>query len=77
MAFHAIKADEGSALVCAGVESSTRSPLGVFADQPETYNPRMFPGNREGLPQAYMSMGETAENVADKYGITIKGWQQE
>ena len=70
MAFHAIKADEGSAFVCAGVESSTRSPLGVFADQPETYNPRLFPGNREGLPQAYMSMGETAENVADKYGIT-------
>ena len=28
MAFHAIKADEGSAFVCAGVESSTRSPLG-------------------------------------------------
>ena len=42
MAFHAIKADEGSAFVCAGVESSTRSPLGVFADQPETQNPRLF-----------------------------------
>ena len=65
MAFHAIKADEGSAFVCAGVESSTRSPLGVFADQPETLNPRLFAGNREGLPEAYMSMGETAENVAD------------
>jgi acetyl-CoA C-acetyltransferase len=70
MAFHAIKADEGSAFVCAGVESSTRSPLGVFADQPETQNPRLFEGNREGLPEAYMSMGETAENVADKYDIT-------
>jgi acetyl-CoA C-acetyltransferase len=70
MAFHAIKADEGSAFVCAGVESSTRSPLGVFADQPETLNPRLFEGNREGLPEAYMSMGETAENVADKYDIT-------
>jgi acetyl-CoA C-acetyltransferase len=70
MAFHAIKADEGSAFVCAGVESSTRSPLGVFADQPETLNPRLFEGNREGLPEAYMSMGETAENVADKYHIT-------
>src|ERR1700689_3517808 len=69
MAFHAIKADEGSAFVCAGVESSTRSPLGVFADQPETLNPRLFAGNREGLPEAYMSMGETAENVADKYDI--------
>ncbi len=70
MAFHAIKADEGSAFVCAGVESSTHSPLGVFADQPETLNPRLFAGNREGLPEAYMSMGETAENVADKYAIT-------
>ena len=70
MAFHAIKADEGSAFVCAGVESSTHSPLGVFADQPETLNPRLFAGNREGLPEAYMSMGETAENVADKYDIT-------
>jgi acetyl-CoA C-acetyltransferase len=70
MAFHAIKAGEGSAFVCAGVESTTRSPLGVFADQPETRNPRLLAGNREGLPQAYMSMGETAENVADKYDIT-------
>ena len=51
MAFHAIKADEGSAFVCVGVESSTRSPLGVFADQLETHNPRLFPGNREGLPR--------------------------
>ena len=70
MAFHAIKADEGSVFVCAGVESSTRSPLGLFADQSETRNPRLFPGNREGLAAAYMSMGETAENVADKCGVT-------
>ncbi len=70
MAFHAIKADEGSVFVCAGVESSTRSPLGVFADQPDTRNPRLFHGNAEGLPEAYMSMGETAEKVADSYGVT-------
>ena len=70
MAFHAIKAGEGSAFVCAGVESSTRSPLGVFTDQPETRNPRLLPDNPEGLPQVYMSMGETAENVADSCGIT-------
>ena len=70
MAFHAIKAGEGSAFVCAGVESSTRSPLGVHADQPETHNPRLFPGNREGFPDAYMAMGLTAENVADKYDIS-------
>jgi acetyl-CoA C-acetyltransferase len=70
MAFHAIKADEGSAFLCVGVESSTRSPLGVFSDQPETQNPRLFPGNREGFPDAYMAMGLTAENVADAYDIT-------
>jgi acetyl-CoA C-acetyltransferase len=70
MAFHAIKAGEGSAFVCAGVESSTRSPLGKFSDQPETRNPRLLAGNSEGLPQAYMAMGETAENVADARGIT-------
>jgi acetyl-CoA C-acetyltransferase len=70
MAFHAIKADEGSAFICVGVESSTRAPLGVFCDQPETQNPRLQAGNAEGLPQAYMSMGLTAENVADKYDVT-------
>ena len=70
MAFHAIKAGEGSVFMCAGVESSTRSPLGVHADQMETHNPRLFSGNREGFPDAYMAMGLTAENVADKYDIT-------
>jgi acetyl-CoA C-acetyltransferase len=70
MAFHAIKAGEGSAFVCAGVESSTRSPLGVFCDQPETQNPRLQAGNAEGFPQAYLAMGVTAENVADKYDIS-------
>jgi acetyl-CoA C-acetyltransferase len=70
MAFHAIRADEGSAFLCVGVESSTRSPLGVFSDQPDTRNPRLLPGHAEGFPQAYMAMGETAENVADKYDIT-------
>ena len=70
MAFHAIKADEGSAFVCAGVESSTRSPLGLHADQPETRNPRLLPGNIEGFPEVFMSMGETAENVADKCDVT-------
>ena len=69
MAFHAIKADEGSAFLCVGVESSTRSPLGVFSDQPDTQNPRLQAGNAEGFPQAYMAMGVTAENVADKYDI--------
>ncbi len=76
MAFHAIKAGEGDAFVCVGVESSTRSPLGVFADQPETQNSRLFEGNREGLPSAYMSMGETAERVADAYSVSREAMDQ-
>jgi acetyl-CoA C-acetyltransferase len=70
MAFHAIKAGEGSAFVCVGVESSTRSPLGMVCDQPSTQNPRLQIGNPEGFPEAYMAMGVTAENVADKYDIS-------
>jgi len=70
MAFHAIKAGEGDVFVCAGVESSTRSPFGKFCDQLETRNPRLLPGNAEGLPQAYIDMGQTAENVADACGVS-------
>ncbi len=70
MAFHAIKAGEGDAFISVGVESVTRSPLGLYADQPETHNSRLFPGNREEMPNAYMSMGETAENVADQCAVT-------
>jgi acetyl-CoA C-acetyltransferase len=70
MAFHAIKAGEGDAFISVGVESVTRSPLGVYADQPETHNRRLFEGNREEMPNAYISMGETAERVADQCGVT-------
>jgi acetyl-CoA acyltransferase len=34
------------------------------------YNPMPHPGLYERYPQAYISMGETAENVATKYQIT-------
>ncbi len=70
MAFHAVKAGEGSVFVCAGVESSTRAPFGVACDQPGTRNPRLLEGNAGGLPQAYIAMGETAENVADAYAVS-------
>jgi acetyl-CoA acyltransferase len=57
-----IQMDAGEAFVCAGVESMTRIPMGG-------YNPLLHPGLAERYPQAYMSMGETAENVAAKYEI--------
>jgi acetyl-CoA acyltransferase len=63
MAAGAIQLDAGNAFVCAGVESMTRVPIGG-------YNPLPNPGLMETYPEVYMSMGETAENVARKYQIT-------
>jgi acetyl-CoA acyltransferase len=58
----AIAMGAGHAFICAGVESMTRVPIMGF-------NPMPHPGLAERYPQAYVSMGVTAENVAKKYGI--------
>jgi acetyl-CoA C-acetyltransferase len=42
----------------------------VFCDQLETQNPKLQGSFGEGFPNAYMAMGETAENVADRCSIT-------
>jgi acetyl-CoA acyltransferase len=63
MAAGAIQLDAGEVFVCAGVESMTRVQIGGFNFLP---NARLV----EEYPQAYMSMGETAENVAKQYQIT-------
>jgi acetyl-CoA acyltransferase len=53
----------GDAYVCAGVESMSRIPMGGF-------NPLYNPGLVDAHPEIYMSMGETAENVAERYGVS-------
>jgi acetyl-CoA acyltransferase len=53
----------GEVFVCAGVESMTRVPQGGFNSSP---NPHLL----ETFPEAYTSMGETAENVAVRYGVS-------
>jgi len=63
MAAGAIQMNAGEVFVCAGVESMTRVPI-------MGYNPMPHPGLVERFPQAYIPMGETAENVATKYQIT-------
>ena len=63
MAAGAIQMNAGDAFVCAGVESMTRIPMGGFNPLP---NPALF----AHYPQAYVSMGETAENLAKQYGIS-------
>jgi acetyl-CoA acyltransferase len=53
----------GEVFICAGVESMTRIPMGGF-------NPMPNPALGTSYPQAYMGMGETAENLAKKYTIS-------
>src|ERR1700692_2251810 len=59
----------GDAFIAAGVESMTMVPQGGFNFSP---NPRF---KRRGMPdaelmtEAYIAMGETAENVAQRYRI--------
>ena len=86
MAAHAIKAGEGDVFVAAGVETvsrfakgnadgvaNTRNPL--FADAEGRTAKRSEGGQdpwtpAEGLPDIYISMGETAENVAEKEQVS-------
>ena len=57
-----IQLDAGEVFICAGVESMSRIPMGGFNPMP---NPAIY----EEYPQAYIGMGETAENLAKKYEI--------
>jgi acetyl-CoA acyltransferase len=59
----AIRMGAGELFLCAGVESMTRVPMAGF-------NPLPHPELYARYPQAYMGMGETAENVAAQYAIS-------
>ncbi|MCW0232052.1 MAG: thiolase family protein [Ferrovibrio sp.] len=65
----AIQMKAGEAFICAGVESMTRVPMGGFNTLP---NPKLL----KEYPQAYVSMGVTAENLAKKYGIDRKAQEE-
>jgi acetyl-CoA C-acetyltransferase len=65
MAFHAIKADEGDQYVAAGVECVSR---GAAMTLP-VMNPRIDGSNGSGY-NVYISMGLTAENVAERCKVT-------
>ncbi len=58
-----IQMDAGEVFIAAGVESMSRIPMGGFNPMP---NPAIY----KEYPQAYISMGETAENLAKKYEIS-------
>ncbi|HKF61288.1 MAG TPA: thiolase family protein [Dongiaceae bacterium] len=61
MAAGAIQLGAGEAFIAGGIESMSRVPLGGFNPLP---NPRLATAT-----QAYISMGETAENLARIYKI--------
>jgi acetyl-CoA C-acetyltransferase len=69
MAAHAIWAGEGDVFLSVGVECISRY-LNGHANTAEARNPRLLPGNPEGFPDIYISMGETAEIVAEREGVT-------
>ncbi|MGH3295384.1 MAG: acetyl-CoA C-acyltransferase, partial [Trebonia sp.] len=88
MAYHAIKAGEGDAFICAGVECVSRFVKGSSDSLPDTHNPLFTdaaartvatsaaetpwhdPRGDGELPDIYIAMGQTAENLAALRGIT-------
>lgn len=84
MAAHAIKAGEGDCFVAGGVEAVSRYNNGladtgphneVFAEAEKRSEERSAEGsqpwsNPKGLPDIYIAMGQTAENVAQTTGIS-------
>ena len=58
-----IAAGAGEVFICAGVESMSRVPMWGFNPMP---NSQLHAKN----PGAYMGMGETAENVARRWGLS-------
>jgi acetyl-CoA C-acetyltransferase len=65
MAFHAIKLGEGDTYIAAGVEAVSRAGQGA----PFEFHPKLD-GSPGSLYNAYISMGMTAENVADERKVS-------
>ncbi len=59
-----VMAGNGDVYMAGGVESMSHIPMGGFNP---SLNEKFF---QPGMPQAYISMGMTAENVAAKYNIS-------
>ena len=69
MAFHAIKAGEGTTFVAGGMDSASRS-AGMSGPAPEP-NPRFVDTDRDDYAGVrYVHVGITAENVAERWGIS-------
>ncbi|MGI8559735.1 MAG: acetyl-CoA C-acyltransferase [Solirubrobacteraceae bacterium] len=65
MAFHAIKSGEGDTYVAAGVEAVSRVAGGADFEFHHKLD-----GSAGSIANVYIPMGLTAENVAERYGVT-------
>ena len=83
MAAHAIKAGEGDCFIAAGVETVSRyasgasdmAPNPIFKKPGERTKARAAGGQaawapQQGIPDMYIAMGQTAENVREIEGVT-------
>ncbi len=59
----AIQMNAGDVFICAGIESMSRLPMGGYNYMP---NPILY----ESYPEALISMGDTAENLAKQYSLS-------
>jgi acetyl-CoA C-acetyltransferase len=67
-ASNAVVAGQGDAYIAAGVEWVSRYNEAVEGARPQDQNERLQ--GKNGDPDAYISMGLTAENVADRYEVS-------
>jgi acetyl-CoA acetyltransferase len=66
----------GDAFIAAGVESMTMVPQGGFNFSPNPRFKRRGMPDAELLTEAYIAMGETAENVAQRYRVSRSDQEQ-
>src|SRR5215207_4375005 len=67
-AANAVVAGQGDAYIAAGVEWVSRYNEAVEGARPQDQNEKLQGG--DGRPDAYISMGMTAENVAERYEVS-------
>jgi acetyl-CoA acyltransferase len=60
----------GDAFICAGVEAMSRVPQGGHTPSPNPRFPHRDRPTAEIMLRAYITMGETAENVAAQYQVS-------
>jgi acetyl-CoA C-acetyltransferase len=67
-AANAVAAGQGDTYIAAGVEWVSRYNEAVEGARPQDQNEKLQGG--DGRPDAYISMGNTAENVAERYEVS-------